>query len=129
MSEVGKSFGLSGDARARLMEKLRRTEEVRPGEAAGADEDFENWRQMEVVRAASESLGIGNPFFQIHEGIAGAQTQIGGRPLLNFASYNYLDLNGHPRVNAAAIAAVEKYGTSGSGSRLMAGERPVHRAL
>src|SRR5690625_5029497 len=74
-------------------------------------------------------LNLENPFFQCHDGLAGATTSIGGREVLNFASYNYLGLNGHPEVNAAAEAAVRQYGTSASASRLVAGERPVHREL
>jgi 8-amino-7-oxononanoate synthase len=34
----------------------------------------------------------------LHEGIAGACTRIGGREYVNFASYNYLGLSGHPEV-------------------------------
>src|SRR5205085_12585747 len=48
---------------------------------------------------------------------------------INFASYNYLGLNGHPEVNAAAKAAIDRYGTSVSASRLVAGERAIHREL
>ena len=52
-----------------------------------------------------------------------------GRSVVNFASYNYLGLNGHPEVSAAAKAAIDRYGTSAAASRLVAGERPVHREL
>ena len=54
---------------------------------------------------------------------------IDGRSYVNFASYNYLGLNGHPDVVAAAKAAIDSYGTSVSASRLVAGERPMHREL
>ena len=52
-----------------------------------------------------------------------------GRDLLNFSSYNYLGLNGHPAVVAAAKAAIDRYGTSVSASRIVSGERPLHREL
>jgi 8-amino-7-oxononanoate synthase len=65
----------------------------------------------------------------VHEGCAGATTTIRGRSVVNFASYNYLGLNGHPEVSGAARAAIDKYGTSAAASRLVAGERPVHREL
>ena len=45
------------------------------------------------------------------------------REMINFASYNYLGLNGHPETSAAAKAAIDRYGTSASASRLVAGER------
>ena len=49
--------------------------------------------------------------------------------MINFSSYDYLGLNHHPAVRAAAHAAIDRYGVSASASRLVAGERPVHRAL
>jgi 8-amino-7-oxononanoate synthase len=54
---------------------------------------------------------------------------IGGREVLNFSSYNYLGMSGHPVVSAAATAAIERYGTSVSASRLLSGEKPLHREL
>jgi 8-amino-7-oxononanoate synthase len=48
---------------------------------------------------------------------------------VNYSSYNYLGLAGHPDVNAAAKAAIDRYGTSASASRLVSGERPIHREL
>ncbi|SON55981.1 putative pyridoxal phosphate-dependent acyltransferase [Hartmannibacter diazotrophicus] len=85
------------------------------------------YRELRMQRAAADMMGIGNPFFRSHEGLAAATTMIGNRTFLNFASYNYLGLNGHERVNAAAKAAIDRYGTSVSASRLVAGERPIHR--
>jgi 8-amino-7-oxononanoate synthase len=86
-------------------------------------------KQLRMMSAAAEFSGVSSPFFQVHEGCAGATTTIGGREVINFASYNYLGLNGHPEVSAAAKAAIDRYGTSAAASRLVAGERPVHREL
>jgi 8-amino-7-oxononanoate synthase len=74
-------------------------------------------------------LGIVNPFFKLHEGIAGAATRINGKNFINFASYNYLNLCGHPVVADAAKEAIDRYGTSVSASRPVSGERPIHREL
>ena len=82
-----------------------------------------------VPKLAATRLGVPNPFFKMHDGVAGATTSIAGREYINFASYNYLGLAGHPAVNAAARQAVDRYGTSASASRLVAGERPVQREL
>ncbi|WP_298290581.1 aminotransferase class I/II-fold pyridoxal phosphate-dependent enzyme [Thiomonas sp.] len=87
------------------------------------------YERMRVSHAAADRFGVQNPFFRVHEAVAGATTVIGGRQYLNFSSYNYLGLNGHPRVNAAARRAITRYGTSPSASRLVAGERPVQRDL
>ncbi len=87
------------------------------------------YEKIMVPRAAAQRLNIANPYFKTHQGIGGALTQIDGRPYLNFASYNYLGLSGHPRVTQAAKAAIDHYGTSVSASRLVAGERPIQREL
>lgn len=85
--------------------------------------------QLQIMENASKDLRIESPFFKVHEGRAGATTKIDGDLLINFASYNYLGLNGHPEVNNAAIKAIETYGTSVSASRIVSGERPLHREL
>lgn len=87
------------------------------------------YEKMLVPKAAANRLGLTNPFFRSHDASAGATTLIGGREYINFSSYNYLGLSGHPAVNKAAIDAIERYGTSASASRLVAGERPVQREL
>ena len=73
--------------------------------------------------------GVGNPYFRRCEGINGDRAVIGQREVVNFASYNYLGLSGHPDVSAAAKDAIDRYGTSDSASRLISGERPVHVEL
>ncbi|MDF3838073.1 aminotransferase class I/II-fold pyridoxal phosphate-dependent enzyme [Cupriavidus basilensis] len=87
------------------------------------------YQQVAIGRQMSEQLRIESPFFRVHEGVAGATTQIGGRSYINFANYNYLGLAGDPEVSASAKAAIDQYGTSASASRMVAGERPVQREL
>lgn len=52
-----------------------------------------------------------------------------GREMIMLASYSYLGLIGHPRIDAAAIAAVEKYGTGAGGVRLLTGTSDLHEQL
>ena len=87
------------------------------------------YEKLLVPRAAADRLGLQNPFFIAHDGVAGAVTRIDGREYLNFSSYNYLGLAGHPAVNKAAKEAIDRYGTSAYASRLVAGERPIQREL
>lgn len=87
------------------------------------------YEKMLISKAISKRLGLDNPFFRMHDGLAGAKTHIAGREYINFASYNYLGLAGHPAVNQAAHDAIDRYGTTASASRLVAGERPVQREL
>jgi 8-amino-7-oxononanoate synthase len=52
-----------------------------------------------------------------------------GRPVVTFASNDYLGLSCHPGVKAAARAAVDRWGTGAGSSRLVVGDRPVHTEL
>jgi 8-amino-7-oxononanoate synthase len=88
-----------------------------------------DYQQLRILNEGAEKLGVGNPFFRVHDGLAGATTVIDGHTFTNFSSYNYLGLGGHPEVNAAAKAAIDRYGTSASASRLVSGERPIHGEL
>jgi 8-amino-7-oxononanoate synthase len=87
------------------------------------------YQQIRIINDGAARLGIGNPFFKQHEGTAGATTRINGQEYINYASYNYLGLSGHPEITAAAKNAIDLYGTSVSASRLVSGERPIHRQL
>ncbi len=82
-----------------------------------------------ALQRATEKLKLDLPYFRVHQSPAGPIARIDGREMLNFSSYNYLGLMGHPAVNAAAKDAIDRYGTSSSASRMVSGERPVHQAL
>lgn len=62
-------------------------------------------------------------------GVAGPEMELAGKTVVNFASNDYLGLAGDPRLAIAAIQAIETYGTGSTGSRLLSGERPLHRQL
>lgn len=87
------------------------------------------YQQLRIINDGAARMGIGNPFFKLHEGIAGATTIIDGQEYINYASYNYLGLSGDARVADAAKKAIDQYGTSASASRPVSGERPIHREL
>ena len=52
-----------------------------------------------------------------------------GRPVVSFASNDYLGLTMHPAVMAAAADAIRRWGTGSGASRLVTGSRPVHHEL
>lgn len=130
--------GLSDDDLARLLGEMREGSAVTAPAASPAfvDRDkllsFENlprYKELSAQQAAADMLGLKNPYHRLHEGRSGATARIEGRDVVNFASYDYLGLNGDPRIIRAVAEAAETWGTSVSGSRLSSGERPAHQAL
>jgi glycine C-acetyltransferase len=61
--------------------------------------------------------------------IGGARVIVNGREMGMFASYSYLGLVGHPRINKAAKKAIDQYGTGTHGVRLLAGSLKLHEEL
>jgi 8-amino-7-oxononanoate synthase len=59
----------------------------------------------------------------------GARVVVNGREMGMYASYGYLGLLGHPRINAAAKAAIDKFGTGTNGVRTLAGSLTIHTEL
>ncbi len=65
----------------------------------------------------------------ISEVRGGARVKVNGREMGMFASYSYLGLIGHPKINAAARQAVDQYGTGTHGVRTLAGSLTIHKEL
>lgn len=87
------------------------------------------YRRLKQTMAQFEMTGIPNPYFSVHEGLTRDTTWVDGRELISFASYNYLGMSGDTAVSEAVVEAVRKYGTSVSASRLVSGEKDLHRTL
>ena len=95
---------------------------------------FEETPEYLAFKARRDSLAsavemFGNPYFVAQDSSLRDVSYIGDKKMINFASYNYVGMSGDPEVNEAAIEAVKQYGTSASGSRLLAGEKTVHQEL
>jgi 8-amino-7-oxononanoate synthase len=58
-----------------------------------------------------------------------AEVRMGDRRILMFGSNNYLGLTTNPEVKAAAVRAIEQYGTGCSGSRMLNGTMDLHVCL
>ena len=82
-------------------------------------------RQERLLQAAVGD----NPYFRVDQGGAGSALCIEGRPLVDFSVYDFVGLAHDPEVAAAAKAAIDRYGTSAGASRLVSGEKQVHRDL
>jgi 8-amino-7-oxononanoate synthase len=92
-------------------------------------EKFPEVKALQELIQKARLIGIENPYFSVHERVANETSLIDGREYMNFASYNYLGLSGDPEITAAAVEAMNCYGTSVSASRLVSGEKPLHGEL
>jgi 8-amino-7-oxononanoate synthase len=88
---------------------------------------FAKARNFPLVKQA-RAFGI-YPFFKALESNEGPEAIIDGKRVIMLGSNNYLGLTRHPRVVKAARDAVERYGTSMTGSRLLNGSTKLHERL
>jgi 8-amino-7-oxononanoate synthase len=87
------------------------------------------YQKLKATMRMLQATGVPNPFFAVHQGNTRDTATIDGRELLSFSTYNYLGMSGDPTIGKAAKRAIDQYGTSSSASRLVSGERTVHRQL
>jgi 8-amino-7-oxononanoate synthase/acyl carrier protein len=92
-------------------------------------DQFPEVRALEQNFAMVRDAGLENPYFSVHEGLTTDRTMIGGRELISWATYNYLGMSGDQQVTAASKAAIDRFGTSVSASRLVSGEKTIHVEL
>ena len=83
--------------------------------------------RAEQLRAAREADLL--PYFRRLEGPAGPVVEMEGAERIMLGSNNYLGLTGDPRVKEGARAALERYGTGLTGSRLLNGTIDLHLEL
>ena len=83
-----------------------------------------NFKEAAAVRKS----GLYPYYIPIEEN-RGTKVVMKGRELIMIGSNNYLGLSWDPRVQEASIKAIEKYGTSCSGSRLINGTMTLHEEL
>ncbi|MCE5190223.1 MAG: aminotransferase class I/II-fold pyridoxal phosphate-dependent enzyme [Actinomycetia bacterium] len=69
------------------------------------------------------------PYFQVIESESDSKVRIGGRDLVMLGSNNYLGLTTHPHVRERARRALDAFGPSCSGSRLLNGNFSIHEEL
>jgi len=89
-------------------------------------------RRMAVLKQRIQAARDHDHYFYnqpVEEVLGGSQVIVHGRKMGMYASYSYLGLIGHPRINAAAKAAVDEYGTGTHGVRSLAGTLTLHREL
>ena len=65
----------------------------------------------------------------VQEVLEDSKVRVDGRVMGMYASYSYLGLVGHPRINEAAKKAVDRFGTGTHGVRTLAGTLTIHDEL
>jgi len=88
---------------------------------------FSKCYQYSTVKDAKES-GIYPYFIPLDEN-EGTEVLYDGRRIIMCGSNNYLGLTTHPKVRQAARDAIERYGTSCTGSRFLNGNMSLHEKL
>jgi 8-amino-7-oxononanoate synthase len=79
---------------------------------------------------AKEAMAAGfYPYFIPLTGNEGTEADYRGHRLIMCGSNNYLGLTTHPKVRQAAIEAIERFGTSCTGSRFLNGTLELHEQL
>ncbi len=122
---------------ARLLnEKLNGAPEQKvPERKAGGVKQVTDFTQSPEYKAFAKRTqallgeGMENPYFVAHDSPLSNTSIMAGVKVLNFGSYNYAGMSGRKEVQEAAKAAIDKYGTSASGSRLLAGEKTLNLEL
>jgi 8-amino-7-oxononanoate synthase len=95
---------------------------------------FPEYRELKRYERMLRAVAGENPYFCVDQGFAHGEVpsrrgDTDRRAIVNFGVYDYLGMSRDPRVAAAAKGAIDRYGTSAGASRLVSGEKQVHRDL
>ncbi len=121
---------------AKLIERLLKGEEAESAPKERAQvvpiirfEDTPEYKAFEKRQKALMESEEDNPYFVAHDSPLTDTSLMDGQRVVNFGSYNYVGMSGRRETMEAAKAAIDRYGTSASGSRLLAGEKTLHKEL
>jgi 8-amino-7-oxononanoate synthase len=90
-----------------------------------SDARWHDWAAGEIDAVRARGQWRSPRDFDAH----GPSGSLDGRPVVSFASNDYLGLTRHPAVIAAAHDALDRWGTGAGSARLIIGSRPVHHEL
>lgn len=84
---------------------------------------------MNLPQQEQLALAASSPIFPRLESAVQGESVVAGRRVVMLGAGNYLGLTTHPKVTAAARAAVDRFGTGFSGSRHTHGTSTLHTEL
>ncbi|MCL2525876.1 MAG: pyridoxal phosphate-dependent aminotransferase family protein [Coriobacteriia bacterium] len=88
--------------------------------------------RFEEFDARYQGLKAADRYFYLKEVVGKVNNRVklvDGSELVMLASYSYLGLMGHPKIEAAAKEAIDFYGTGAGGVRLLTGNTDLHEKL
>lgn len=85
---------------------------------------FDKFAKFTAAREAQQ-IGI-YPYFQPFSDSEGTTATFGGHEVIMIGSNNYLGLTTHPKLRQAAKDAIDRFGTSCTGSRFLNGTLEMH---
>ncbi len=86
-------------------------------------------KDARIAQAKEAERGGYYPYFMPLDDTEGNVVKMADKELVMVGSNNYLGLTTHPKVRQAAMEAIEKYGTSCTGSRFLNGTLALHHEL
>ncbi|WP_024865192.1 aminotransferase class I/II-fold pyridoxal phosphate-dependent enzyme [Butyrivibrio sp. FCS014] len=98
------------------------------GEVA-QESSISEFAEYKAIHQRLENVAGNNPYYKVNYAVPRDIIKTDDGDKINYSTYNYVGLNGNKEVIKAAQDAVEKYGTSVSGSRMISGEIDLHRKL
>jgi len=105
----------------------KKVQSILPAEFDTHGDIFEKCRKFTT---AKEVMAAGYyPYFHVVESQQDPEVIVEGRKMIMLGSNNYLGLTSHPEVKAAAVEAIEKYGSGCAGSRFLNGTLDIHVEL
>jgi 8-amino-7-oxononanoate synthase len=116
---AGNAF--SGNGSADMHESLKERSSLA---SIGGRDVFEKCVKFTAADNARR-MGV-YPYFRPLDLNDGPEAEINGRRVVMFGSNNYLGLTTHPKVREAAKNAIDRFGTSMTGSRLVNGSMKLH---
>ncbi len=127
-------FGLGPEGLKRLLDRVSGPTGGTPFDPVGPSVSNPAGRlpgatELAMGRRWLESRNLPSPYGRLVEPGEGAAIRVDGHPVVGFASYDYLGIGRDPRLARAAAEAIERWGSSAFASRLVSGERSVHREL
>ncbi|MCR5178700.1 MAG: aminotransferase class I/II-fold pyridoxal phosphate-dependent enzyme [Lachnospiraceae bacterium] len=98
-------------------------------EAPVQESNIADFAEYKTIHKRLENVAGNNPYYKVNYAVPRDVIRTDDGIKINYSTYNYVGLNGDSRIIKAVQNAVEKYGTSVSGSRMISGEIDLHRKL